>query len=120
MPKNNILLIDDSPGISALMLESRGYKVSVALDGLDGIEKAANERPDLILLDIMMPDMDGYEVCMRLRAMPDTKETPIIMLTVKDDPESVTKCFDLGANSYIVKPFNLPTMVRKLSQFLDT
>ncbi len=120
MPRSNILLIDDSPGISALMLKSRGYKVSVALDGLEGIEKATNEHPDLILLDIMMPGMDGYEVCMRLRTEPDIKDIPIIMLTAKDDHESVARCFELGADSYIVKPFSLPTMVSKLAQFLNT
>ncbi len=119
MPKSNILLIDDSPDISALMLKSHGYNVNVARDGLARIEKATNEHPDLILLDIMMPNMDGYEVCTKLRAMPDMKEIPIIMLTAKDDPESVARCFDLGADSYIVKPFNLPTMVSKLNQFLD-
>ena len=78
MAKSNILLIDDSPGISALMLKSRGYAVNVALNGMEGIEKAIAEHPDLILLDIMMPGMDGYETCMRLREEQNTKNIPII------------------------------------------
>ena len=117
--KNNILLIDDSPDVPALMLKSRGYKVSIALDGLEGIEKAAKQNPDIILLDIMMPGMDGYEVCMKLRAEADLKDTPIIMLTARDDRESVAKCFKLGADSYIVKPFSLPILIDKLNQFLN-
>lgn len=120
MPKSRILLIDDSPDIVALMLRSRGYQVSVALDGLKGAEKAISEHPALILLDIMMPGMDGYEVCTKLKANPDTKEIPVIMLTAKDDSESVTKCHKLGADDYIVKPFSLPALLSKLNQLLDT
>ena len=120
MPKSKILLIDDSPDIIATMLRSRGYQISVALDGLKGIDKAKNEHPDLILLDIMMPGMDGYEACMRLKTDPEVKEIPIIMLTAKDDPESIARCFELGADNYIVKPFSLPTLLSKLKQVLAT
>ena len=118
MPKVKILLVDDAPDVTALMLRSRGYQVSVALNGLEGIEKARNEHPELIFLDIMMPGMDGYEVCVRLKADPDTGDIPIIMLTAKEDPESVTKCRSLGADDYIVKPFSLPALLKKLKKFL--
>ena len=119
MPKGKILLIDDAPDIAALMLKSRGYQVDIAKDGLGGIEKAKSDHPDLILLDIMMPGMDGYEVCAKLKADPDVKEIPIIMVTAKDDPESVARCFEIGADNYIVKPFNLPALVGKLKQALE-
>jgi len=118
MPKSKILLIDDAPDIAAIMLKSRGYQVDIAKDGLEGIEKAKSDHPDLILLDIMMPGMDGYEVCAKLKVDPDVKGIPIIMLTARDDSESVTKCFEIGAGDYIVKPFNLPALVSKLKRFL--
>jgi len=118
MPKSNILLVDDNPGITALMLKSRGYSVSIASDGLEGIEKAKDEAPDLILLDIMMPGMDGYEACVRLKTDADTKHIPVIMLTAKEDPEAISKSHKLGADDYIVKPFNLPVLVSKLKAFL--
>ena len=118
MPKVKILVVDDAPDITDLMLRSRGYQVSMARNGLEGIEKAKNEHPAVILLDIMMPGIDGYEVCMRLKTDPDTGGIPIIMLTAKEDPESVTRCHSLGADDYIVKPFGLPALLRKLKQFL--
>ncbi len=119
MPRSKILLIDDTPDITAIMLKSRGYQVNIAKDGLEGIEKAKSDHPDLILLDIMMPGMDGYEVCEKLKADPDVKGIPIIMLTAKYDPESIARCFKTGADNYIVKPFNLPALVSKLKQSLE-
>ena len=118
MPKGSILLVDDNPGITALMLRSRGYLVNVALDGLEGIKKAKNEHPDLILLDIMMPGIDGYEVCMKLKTDEDTKHIPVIMLTAKEDPEAISKSHARGADDYIVKPFSLPIVLSKLQDFL--
>jgi CheY-like chemotaxis protein len=118
MPKNNILLVDDNPGITALMLKSRGYSVSIASDGLEGIEKAKSEHPDLILLDIMMPGIDGYEVCTKLKIDADTKHIPVIMLTAKEDPEAISKSHARGADGYIVKPFSLPVVLNKLKDFL--
>jgi len=121
MPKNRILLVDDEPDIvetAAFMLQTRNYLVSTASGGLEGIEKAKNERPDLILLDIMMPEVDGYDVCMRLKADEDTRHIPIIMLTAKGESEAVLKSYGLGANDYIVKPFSLPSLLGKLRKFL--
>ncbi len=118
MPKSKILIIDDAPDIVALMLKSRGYQVDIAKDGPEGIEKAKSGHPDLILLDIMMPGMDGYEVCAKLKADPDVKEIPIIMLTARDEPEAVTRCITIGAEDYIVKPFNLPALASKMKRLL--
>ena len=88
MPKSRILLVDDEPDIVetvAFMLQTRNYSVSVASGGLEGIQKAKSEHPDLVLLDIMMPDVDGYDVCMRLKSDEETKHIPIIMLTAKGE-----------------------------------
>jgi DNA-binding response OmpR family regulator len=121
MSKSRILLVDDESDIVetvAFMLQTRNYSVSIASGGLEGIEKARNEHPDLILLDIMMPDMNGYDVCMKLRADADTKDIPVIMLTAKSESEAVLKSHNLGADDYVVKPFSLPTLLSKLKKFL--
>lgn len=123
MSKSRILLVDDEPDIvetAAFMLQARNYSVSTALGGLECIEKARDEHPDLILLDIMMPDMDGYDVCMRLKTDEDTKHIPIIMLTAKGESEAVLKSHSLGADDYIVKPFSLPTLLGKMKKLLGT
>lgn len=121
MSKNKILLVDDEPDIvetAAFMLRARNYSVSTALGGSEGIEKAEKEDPDLILLDIMMPGVDGYEVCTKLKAGKSTKNIPIIMLTAKGESEAVLKSHTVGADDYVVKPFSLPTLLGKLNKFL--
>ncbi len=122
MSRSRILLVDDEPDIVetvSFMLQSRNYQVSVASGGQEGIEKAREEHPDLLLLDIMMPDIDGYDVCMKLKGDADTKDIPIIMLTAKGESEAVLKSHSLGADDYVVKPFSLPTLLSKLKKFLD-
>ena len=121
MSKNRILLVDDEPDIietAAFMLRARNYSVSTASGGLEGIKKAEKEYPDLILLDIMMPDVDGYEVCTKLKAGKNTKHIPIVMLTAKGESEAVLKSHSVGADDYVVKPFSLPTLLSKLNKFL--
>lgn len=122
MSKSRILLVDDEPDIVetvSFMLQSRNYQVSIASGGQEGIEKAQKEHPDLLLLDIMMPDVDGYDVCMKLKSDEDTRNIPIIMLTAKGESEAVLKSHSLGADDYVVKPFSLPTLLSKLKKFLD-
>ncbi|MFC1718126.1 response regulator transcription factor [Candidatus Poribacteria bacterium] len=122
MSRSRILLVDDEPDIVetvSFMLQSRNYQVSVASGGQEGIEKARDEHPDLLLLDIMMPDIDGYDVCMKLKGDADTKDIPIIMLTAKGESEAVLKSHSIGADDYVVKPFSLPTLLSKLRKFLD-
>ena len=122
MPKNRILLVDDEPDIvetAAFMLQLHDYSVTTASCGVEGIQKAEEERPDLILLDIMMPDMDGYDVCMKLNENEGTKHIPIVVLTAKGESEAAMKCRDLGADDYVVKPFDLSTLLSKLERFLD-
>ena len=121
MTKSRILLVDDEPDIVetvAFMLRARNYTVSVASGGLEGIGKAKDELPDLILLDIMMPDMDGYDVCRKLRAEDDTKHIPVVMLTARDESEALLKSHSVGADDYVVKPFSLPALIDKLEKFL--
>ena len=118
MPKK-ILIIEDDPGILLSLkdeFESEGYTVSTAEDGEKGLEIAKQQRPDLIILDIMLPVLDGYEVCKRLRMEGDT--TPIIMLTVKDKEIDRVLGLELGADDYVTKPFSLRELVARVKAVL--
>jgi pilus assembly protein CpaE len=102
-----ILIVDDDLDtlrLVGLMLQRHGYQISAATNGQQGLEKAFEEDPDLILLDVMMPDMDGYEVTRRLRQNPSTAETPILMFTAKSQLDDKVIGFEVGANDYLTKP----------------
>src|ERR1051325_3011910 len=102
-----ILIIDDDLDtlrLVGLMLQRQGYQISAATNGQQGLEKAFDEDPDLILLDVMMPEMDGYEVARRLRQNPSTLETPILMFTAKTQLDDKVIGFEVGANDYLTKP----------------
>jgi len=118
MPKK-ILIIEDDPGILLSLkdeFESEGYTVSTAEDGEKGLEIAKQQKPDLIILDIMLPVLDGYEVCKRLRMEGDT--TPIIMLTVKDKEIDRVLGLELGADDYVTKPFSLRELMARVKAVL--
>ncbi len=107
---NKILVIDDDITINELVkinLELQGYKVITALDGTKGFALAKQEQPSLIILDVMMPEIDGFTVAKRLRECPQTCETPILMLTALSQLNNKVKGFDIGVDDYLVKPFEL-------------
>jgi len=109
-----ILIIEDDPGISLGLkdeFESEGYDVWAAEDGEKGLEAAKTQKPDLIVLDIMLPVLDGYEVCKRLRM--EGNRTPIIMLTVRDKEIDKILGLELGADDYVTKPFSLRELVAR-------
>jgi DNA-binding response OmpR family regulator len=118
--KKKVLLADDEEDIKAvvqLFLESKGYEVITAFDGLAAIDMAQAEKPDLILLDVMMPVVNGYEVCTRLKADEATRDIPIVMLSAMAQSESVDKGLSAGAVDYVVKPFDparLEEVVRRV------
>lgn len=117
MPKK-ILIIEDEASIQKIIkafLEDAGYTVCSAEDGMDGIEKFQACHPDLVLLDLMLPKMNGFAVCEQIRKESDT---PIIMLTALDDEDSQIKGFDLIADDYITKPFSMPLVVRRIEAVL--
>jgi len=118
MPKK-ILIIEDDPGILLSLkdeLESEGYTVYSAEDGEQGLEIAKQQMADLIILDIMLPVLDGYEVCKRLRMEGDT--TPKIMLTVKDKEIDRVLGLELGADDYVTKPFSLRELMARVKAVL--
>ena len=122
MPKGKILILDDEKDIVdtlALMLRARDYVVILAIDGQEGIDKAKTEHPNLILLDVMIPGMDGFNVCLELKTDKDTKNIPIVIISAKVERDSVIKCHSLGVSDFIVKPFNLATLLGKLSKLIN-
>ena len=116
-----ILVIDDYPDNVFLIqdrLEKAGYEVFTAYDGTTGLEKAFEENPDLILLDVMMPDISGFEVCKRFAADDRTKFIPVILLTALIDTENVREGLEAGAFDYIKKPFNKAELLSRIKSAL--
>ena len=110
-----ILIVEDDPGIQLSLqdeFESEGYHVFVANDGVKGLTMTKEKKPDLIILDIMLPELDGYEVCKRLRK--EGNNTPIIMLTVKDKEIDKVLGLELGADDYVTKPFSLRELLARV------
>jgi DNA-binding response OmpR family regulator len=124
MPKR-ILVVDDEPHIVRLVqvnLQREGYEVLTAYDGVEALEKVAREKPDMVVLDVMMPRMNGFEVLKKLKADEATRDIPVIMLTAKAQDADVFRGWQSGVDSYLTKPFNpmeLLTFVRRIFQSLD-
>lgn len=113
-----ILIIDDEETtvqLIAILLERRGYEVIKAYSAEEGLRLAYRNQPDLVLLDIMMPDMDGWDVCKRLREMSDV---PIVFLTARDDTTDIVRGLEMGADDYIVKPHNNEELVARVKAHL--
>lgn len=105
--QKKILIVDDEPEFAEMIkmrLEANGYEVVAAYDGKEGLAKASSENPDLILLDVMMPGMDGFQVLKSLRANDATENIPTVMLTARGESKSIFKSQDLGATDHLIKP----------------
>ncbi len=117
----DILIVDDTPNnlrvLSSLLLEE-GYKVRKAINGAMALRSALAEPPDLILLDIRMPDLNGYEVCAQLKAEPKTKEIPIIFLSALDDEKDKVTAFEVGGVDYVTKPLQLQEVLVRVKTHL--
>ena len=119
---SNILIVDDIPSNIRLMvslLDERGYSVSYAQSGPHAIELCKRVSFDLILLDVMMPGIDGFEVCSVLKTMENTKDVPIIFLTARTDQDSILKGFEIGGVDYVTKPFSEKELLVRISTHLD-
>ncbi len=120
MPKE-ILIVDDEPSIVVpiqFLMEQQGYSVLVAENGEDALDVIYKYKPDLILLDIMLPRIDGYEVCEIVRLNPEYRGTKIIFLTAKGREVEIAKGLSLGADAYIIKPFSNTELVAKVKELL--
>ena len=116
-----ILICDDDPLLVDLLeyrLTSRGYAVAVAEDGGKALRRLQEMRPDAVLLDAMMPVIDGYEVLRKIRETPETADIPVIMLTARKQEQDIVMALELGANDYLVKPFIPEELVARLARLL--
>ena len=121
MPKE-ILIVDDEPSIVVpvqFLMQQQGYHVLVAEDGHDALDMIYKYQPDLVLLDIMLPGIDGYEVCEIVRLNPKLRHVKIIFLTAKGREVEIAKGLALGADAYITKPFSNAELVAKVKTVLD-
>jgi two-component system alkaline phosphatase synthesis response regulator PhoP len=117
-PSQKVLVVDDEEPILELLkynLEKQGYDVKIASDGFIGVELAKRFHPDLVLLDIMMPKMDGVETCRQLRAIPELQNTFIVFLTARSEEYSEVAAFDVGADDYITKPIKPRALMSRIS-----
>ena len=124
MEIRKILLAEDEEDIrkvAQISLQFRGgWEVLLATNGEECLVKAASDRPDLILLDCMMPKLDGYETCRRLKLDPSLRDIPVIFLTAKAQESEVKKGLSLGAVGYLIKPFNPMSLAAEIKQILET
>jgi len=120
MKNETILIVDDTVSNLDILSELlENYDVIESTNGKEALEIVSDEDVDLILLDIVMPDMDGYEVCQKLKSNPKTVDTPIIFITAKTDEESIEKAYDVGGSDYIAKPFKVKELLARVKRELQ-
>jgi len=121
MPKQSILVVDDEEDIRELLsynLQREGFDVQTAVDGETAVELVNKEPPDLVVLDLMLPGIDGYDVCYKLKSNPDLNHVPIIMLTAKGEESDEVIGFGIGADDYVTKPFSPKVLVARINAVL--
>ena len=121
MAKGKILVVDDEVNITQILefsIGAEGYEVITAANGEEAIDKARREQPDLIILDVMMPKIDGYEACRVLKANPLTKGIPVVLLTAKGRDIDKRLGYEVGATDYIIKPFSPNKLVDRIHELL--
>jgi DNA-binding response OmpR family regulator len=122
MRRKKILLVDDSATtlmMEQMVLRGQPYQIVTAKNGREAVAAAASEQPDLILLDVVMPEMNGFEACRRIREHEATKSVPIIMVTTKGEEQNVETGFESGCSDYITKPINGAELLTKVRGYLD-
>ncbi len=120
---NKILIIEDHADMRELLawqIELMGFMPISAKQGREGVEKALSEKPQLIIMDIMMPGMDGWEAAKQIRAHPDIKDTPILAATALFRDSDLKNCMDAGCNGYIVKPFTFQELQSKVRELIPS
>lgn len=121
MPKKKILFIEDEVDLVELMrlrLDAAGYEISAAYDGKEGLDKVRDEKPDLVLLDILMPKVDGFTVCRSIKADPLTKSIPVIVISASGGKNLPQRAYTAGADDVIIKPFEAKEVLEKIEKHL--
>ena len=122
MERKKILLVDDSSTtlmMEKMILQKGPFEVVTAVNGEEAVQKALEENPDLILLDIVMPVMDGFEACRKLRRTAETSATPIIMVTTRGEVKNIEQGYSAGCNDYVTKPINGLELMTKIKSLLS-
>lgn len=117
-----ILIAEDEPDTANLLqfhLQRRGYRTTVAADGFNALNLTFEGHPDLVILDLMLPKLHGFEVCRMLKASPSTRGIPVFMLTAVASTESKVEGFNVGANDYMTKPFEIPELLARIASLLQ-
>lgn len=120
--KKKILIVDDDPQVHRMLetvLIPKNFQVDSALDAMTAWDKAISQKPDLVILDIMMPEVSGIELCKKIREEESLKNTLILMLSAKDTQSDRLKGLQYGADDYVTKPFHMTTLVRKIEHMLE-
>lgn len=121
--KNNLLIIDDDPYILMsieLLMKKNGYNVLVGRDGLEGVELLKKFKPSLVILDIMMPNMDGYELCTYIKNSPTLKHIKVVFLSAKSRESDIAKGLKVGADLYLTKPFSNKKLLEHIQDLVHT
>jgi twitching motility two-component system response regulator PilG len=121
MKKGKILVVEDEESLLMLeriLLSSKGYSVTGVMDGKAAIDEISTNRPDLVILDIMLPEIDGFEVCRQIKENPVTSSIPVVMLTAKKSNQDVTRGMQVGADAYITKPFKSAKVIEVIEGLL--
>lgn len=117
-----ILAVDDTPAnldVLAEMLETAGFEISAATTGEQALQVVSAVKPDLILLDVMMPGIDGFETCRRLKALEEMEDVPVIFVTARNDLQAITQSFEAGGNDYVTKPFSKVELLARIRTSLE-
>jgi DNA-binding response OmpR family regulator len=120
--KKKILIVEDEESLlklESILLTSKGYEVHGVGDGQAALDAITRIKPDLVLLDIMLPEIDGFEVCRRIKSNSDTKHIPVVMLTAKKSREDMARGEQVGADWYITKPFKSAMVIETIQRFVD-
>jgi DNA-binding response OmpR family regulator len=118
-----ILVVDDDPYILMsleFLMKKNGYGVMVARNGTEALDIVGKQMPDVVLLDIMMPDVDGYEICKHIKKTARLKHTKVVFMSAKSKEADIQKGYDLGASLYITKPFSTRELVKQIKELLNT
>jgi CheY-like chemotaxis protein len=121
--RKKVMIVEDTDSVQMMMkrwVMNAGYDVEVASDGLEALEKMKSETPDLILLDLMLPGLNGYAVCRQLREREETKKTPVIIMTALRAPTDSDEAYLSGANEVVIKPLAEAEIVRKIRHYLGS
>lgn len=122
MAKRTILVVEDEESLlrlESILLTSKGYEVIGVPNGMAALEALEQQSVDLVLLDIMLPEIDGFEVCRRIKQNPETRKLPVIMLTAKKSHEDMARGDEVGADWYITKPFKSAKVIETIERFIN-